>query len=169
MTFDLNTIFVAAFTMLVVYAAVTDVKGLRIANWTSIALVALFAAYVVAGHLRLGTKPLPVLQHLSVALAVLAVGFAVFAFGYMGAGDIKLMTAVALWAGPGEVISFAFLTALTGAGLALLILSSAFCLNSEATPARISRLVPAWMSQGVIPYGVAISAGALMSVPSQLL
>src|SRR5688572_11747864 len=109
--------------MLVVWAAITDVKGLRIANWVSSALVGLFALYVGVGYLDLGTKQLAVLWHVGVALVVLAIGFGIFAFGAMGAGDIKLMSAVALWAGPGLAIPFLVFTSIAGGAMGLIIVT----------------------------------------------
>jgi prepilin peptidase CpaA len=168
MVVDLGSAFAAAFIGLVIYGAITDVKGLKIPNWISIALVLLFAAYLGFG----GRPPLPAFQHVGVALAVLVVGFAAFAGGYMGAGDVKLMAAVALWAGPSKAIALIFFTALAGAGLALLILAGTFYLRwdgSGTAPNSASRLFPRWVRRGIVPYGVAICLGSLVTIPSKFL
>jgi prepilin peptidase CpaA len=90
----------------------------------------------------------------------------------MGAGDAKLMAAVALWAGPSKAIALIFFTALAGAGLALLILAGTFYLRwdgSGTAPNSASRLFPRWVRRGIVPYGVAICLGSLVTIPSNFL
>ena len=64
---QMNMAFAAAFTFLVIYAVISDVTRLRIPNWVSAALIALFVAF-----LAIGGKSLPVAEHLLVAACVLA-------------------------------------------------------------------------------------------------
>ena len=111
---QMNMAFAAAFTFLVIYAVISDVTRLRIPNWVSAALIALFVAF-----LAIGGKSLPVAEHVLVAACVLAGGFALFGLGWMGAGDVKLMAAVALWAGPSKALTFLLVTGIAGAALAL--------------------------------------------------
>ena len=172
MSIDIDLLFAAAFIILVVWAAITDVHGLRIANWISIALVGLFALYVGAGYLDLGTKQLAVVWHVGVALALLFVGFVIFAFGAMGAGDVKLMSAVALWAGPGLAIPFLLFTSIAGGAMGLIIMGGMFYLKWDGSgnaPQTISRVFPSWLRRGVLPYGVAICIGALVTVPGAII
>jgi prepilin peptidase CpaA len=167
MGLDLNSGFVAAFVALVVYGAITDVDRLKIPNWISVSLVLLFTFY-----LAFGKHSLPAFQHIGVATAVLIVGFAAFTLGHLGAGDVKLMAAVALWAGPSKILMLALLTTLSGAALALLILFGMFYLRAESANTIRTwglRLLPRWVRQGITPYGVAICIGALASVPPLLL
>lgn len=167
MTVEINLVLTFLFIVLVVWAAVTDVSSLKIPNWIPIALILVFAIYLFAGR-----NSIPVLQHVAVAVGTLAFGFAIFAGGYMGAGDVKLMTAVSLWAGPAKILPFLFFTALAGAALALVIVTATFYLRwdgSGAAPTAASRLFPRWMRRRVTPYGVAICAGALATVPALVL
>ena len=162
---DLSLIFMAAFTFLIVYAVVSDVTRLVIPNWVSIALVALFAAFLL-----LGSKPLPAIQHALVAAAVLLLAFAAFAAGLMGGGDVKLIAAVALWAGPDKVLAFLLAMSLAGAALGLVIVGGTFYLrwDAAAEPATgLSRLFPRWVRRGLTPYGFAIGVGALATVPGR--
>jgi prepilin peptidase CpaA len=171
MLMDSNLIFATAFVMLVVWAAITDVKGLRIANWISIAIVGLFALYVGFGYFDLGPKPVAMLGHIGVSLTVLLIGFAIFAFGAMGAGDVKLMSAVALWAGPGLAIPFLLFTSIAGGTMGLIVLSGMLYMKWDgggAAPNLVSRLVPCWLRKGIIPFGVAICIGALVTVPGAI-
>ncbi len=95
-------------------------------------------------------------------------GFGAFAAGFMGGGDVKLMTAVALWAGPDKVLPFLLFMSLAGLALALVIVTGTFYLrwneNAEAA-GGISRLFPRWIRRGLTPYGFAIGVGALMTIP----
>ena len=162
-----NTIIAAVFIFLMLYASITDVKTLRIPNWISIATIALFGIFLLVGG-----KTLVIWQHLAVAAVVLVIGFGVYSFGYMGAGDIKLMSAVALWAGPLHVLDFLLFMSLFGAALALIVLGGKRYLlwDKEGwSPSQWSRFFPAWVRRGLLPYGVAISLAALMSIPSVIL
>ncbi len=167
MTLTPNTIIAAAFIFLMLYASITDVKALRIPNWISIATIALFGIFLLVGG-----KTVVIWHHLAVAAIVLVIGFSVYSFGFMGAGDIKLMTAVALWAGPSHVLEFLLFMSLFGAVLALIVLAGRRFLlwDKEGwSPSKLSRFFPDWVRRGLLPYGVAISLGALMSIPSVML
>jgi prepilin peptidase CpaA len=162
---DLSLAFMAAFTFLVVHAVISDVTRLVIPDWVSIALVALFALFLV-----LGDKPLPPVRHALVAAAVLLPAFAAFAAGYMGGGDVKLMTALALWAGPDKVLPFLLVMSIAGAALAAVVVSGTYYLrwNEAAEPASgLSRLFPRWVRRGLTPYGFAIGIGGLAIIPAR--
>jgi prepilin peptidase CpaA len=143
---------VLAFAALLLWAAGEDIHRLTISNWVSLAIVGLYPIYVLS-------SPVPVAWPWSVAVAALtlAVGFFLFAFRMIGGGDVKLLSATALWAGPVIFPSFIFLTAIAGGvvGLAILLLRrwrmSPAAANGTPSPA------PA-----VMPYGVAIAIGGLM-------
>ena len=75
---------------------------------------------------------------------------ALFAAGAMGGGDVKLLTALALWLPPARFAQLLVVMALTGGVLALL------CVMGP-TMKRRSRQQPA----SAVPYGVAIAGGAL--------
>jgi prepilin peptidase CpaA len=91
-------------------------------------------------------------------------GFALFAFGYIGGGDAKLFAAVALWLGFATLLEYILYTALIGGGVALALLS----LRSMPMPA--SFVGQGWAmrlhdSKSGIPYGVALAAAALIVLP----
>lgn len=167
MSLTVNTAIAATFLFLMLYASITDIKALRIPNWISLATIGLFAVFAL-----IGGKNLPILDHLLTAAVVLVVGFGVYSFGYMGAGDIKLMTAIGLWTGSILVFDFLFLMSLFGAALALITLGGKKYLFWDETgwsPSKLSRFFPGWVRRGVIPYGVAIAFGASLSVPTVIL
>ncbi len=165
MSQTLGLLFGASFIGLTVWAAITDVKTLKIPNWIPVSIAVLFVIYLLVGP-----RDLPVLYHVAVALGVLAVSFALFAAGFMGAGDAKMMTAVALWAGPAKIAPFLLGMAVAGVALALLILWARFYApaDDEVPSGWLHKLLPTWISQGVLPYGVAICVGALLTVPDNI-
>jgi prepilin peptidase CpaA len=163
----LNLVFAGGFTFLVVLAVVSDARQLVIPNWISLSLVGAFAAYAML------VEPMPpVLAHIGVALAVFAVGVLLFVVRWFAAGDVKLLAAVALWAGPSASLWLVTLTTLLGALLAIGVLGARWLDNyGEAIgmPSGLRWLLPRWARHGLCPYGVAIGAAALLTVPAQML
>jgi len=79
---------------LLVLAAIFDIWKYIIPNVLSVALIGLFVVVAAA-------SPFPInwWSHLGAAAAFFAVGIALYAFKILGAGDIKLITSVSLFAG----------------------------------------------------------------------
>jgi prepilin peptidase CpaA len=98
-------------------AALTDFRTYTIPNW-------LTGPAIIIG-LGLHTL-LAQLSGLIFSLEGAAVGFGLFiiiyAFGWMGAGDVKLFAAVGSFLGPAQTISAALLVALVGGLLSFVIL-----------------------------------------------
>jgi len=83
------------FATLLGIAAVTDVAWLRIPNWITLSLAALFpVAACAASHPASWW-----LSHLAAGTIVLICGLGLFAWGKIGGGDAKLMGAIGLWSG----------------------------------------------------------------------
>lgn len=158
MTPDLaRTIVPVAFAALVIMAALKDLATFTIPNWISIALALAFAPAALLAGLSLGDIGISV--GLGLAVFVLAAGM--FALGWVGGGDAKLMAAAALWVGLRGLAPFALYTGLAGGALALglLALRSAWLRPMAAAgPAWTRRLATPGESA---PYGVAIAVGAL--------
>ena len=136
-----------AFAILLLWAASEDMRRLIIPNWISIAIAGLYPVHVLTGPVTPDW-----LSAAGLAALVLLVGFALFAARLMGGGDVKLMAAVALWAGPGELPLLLSVTAIAGGVVA------AFLLISRRIRATRIRQEP---GPEVMPYGVAIAAGGL--------
>jgi prepilin peptidase CpaA len=84
--------FAIIFPLLVIYAALSDLFTMTIAN--SISLI-LFGGFV--GCALLAGLPFDqILLHAGAGFGVLALGFAMFAFGWIGGGDAKFAAAIAL-------------------------------------------------------------------------
>jgi len=158
-----NALFLSAFVACLGWAMASDVAALRIPNWVSLALAALFAVFVVF------VKPAaPLGAHIVVALATLTLTFVLFAANCLGAGDAKLLTALALWMGPSLIAPFLALVGILG-GIFVAILfavhslaSRYASLNRYAVFARPS----GWMLARKVPYGVPICIAALAMTPS---
>src|SRR5260370_32647952 len=58
----------------------------------------------------MGLPPTDPLQHVLAGLIVLVIGSGLFAWGKLGGGDVKLLTATSLWVGWGPTLLDLFLT-----------------------------------------------------------
>ena len=148
------TVAQALLALCLILAAAEDAWRYRISNGLSAAIVALFIVVAALQGFRIDW-----LDHLGAALLVFAVGVPMFARGWLGGGDVKLLTAVALWCGLGDLPRLLVLMSLVGGVLviALLLLRRALPATSEAAP-RHSLL----RRNGPIPYGIAIAFAALL-------
>jgi len=156
---------VAAFSFLIVLAALSDLATLRIPNWISIALLVLFFTFAVLEIGRSISLPL----HIIVAVGLFCLGLVPYNFGWFGGGDVKLLAAVALWAGPEGVLPFLFFTTLAGAAFGLLIIIGDRFLGLDGKSnanGRLSAYIPHWLQRKIVPYGLAIGVGALLTIPA---
>ena len=111
-----------------------------------------------------GATMVTMLHHLAVGIAVFALGALLFFLGAFGGGDVKLLAAVAVWAGWPMVTELLLKVVMLGGVLALVLLAfRAISLSAgmAGTPwiARLHR------RDGGIPYGIAIGAGSLLLLP----
>ena len=142
---------------LLCWALWSDTRSFTIPNRISLALVALYPAWVVATWGQ--TDPL---GGLIVGAIFLLVGFALFTTGVLGGGDAKLMAAVGLWLGPPLALQFALLTAIVGGGLALTIFVYA-CARDQVWK-NASWVAVREIGSEPVPYGIAIALGAIASI-----
>jgi len=158
MSSELTKILVLGFFgALVIVAALKDLSSFIIPNWISIALALGFTPAALIVGASLGDIGLSV--GVGVGVFVLAAGM--FALGWIGGGDAKLMASAALWLGLKGLAPFALYTGLAGGALALglVALRSAWIRPFVITgPAWTRRLATPGESA---PYGVAIAVGAL--------
>jgi prepilin peptidase CpaA len=154
----------AAFAALMAAAAVEDFRRLVIANRLVVALCLLWPVQLATGS---ALAPLAVLSTLAGAAAIFAVGALIFSRGMIGGGDVKLLSAAALWAGAEALPSLLILTALFGGLLSLLLLSP---LGPRLRADRGGADAPALgAARPPVPYGAAIAAAALVvTVPPSL-
>lgn len=156
----LHSALMAMYVALMLYGAWTDARTLRIPNTVSLALLAAFMPTAVVAGIGLEAMA----WHLAAGVVLLVAGFTLFAMGYFGGGDAKLMAAAALWVGWNDVLFFTFAVLLVGGVLSLLVVLLRKGLG----------MWPDWLvksAEGLftpnkaVPYGIAITAGALLTLP----
>src|SRR5271165_180357 len=159
MSFPLHLVALAGFAALMTAAAVEDVRRLVIPN-------AIVVGLCVLWPLQLASAPAISLVGTAgaalCAAAVFAAGALLFSRGLMGGGDVKLLAAATLWAGPATTPALLIVTAVLGGLLTLALLSSLALRAVFAPAAGAAKRVP-------VPYGVAIAGAALIvTIPPNL-
>ena len=133
----------AALAIALLYAAWTDLVRREIDNWLNGAIV--IGAPLFWYSLNLGLVGIGI--QLAIALLVFLVLLFLFWIGQMGGGDVKLLTALALWIWPVRFMQLTIVMAI--AGMALTIVLYAW----HRARRRTERVK--------VPYGIAISIGGL--------
>ena len=154
-----------AFALLLLTAGWQDLHSMRIANRLSVAVVAAFVLWALAGIGTGRTSVEGFAATVLCAIAVFGVGAFAFAAGVLGGGDVKLMAAASLFAGPSLLLDFLAVTALAGGALALALLAGVPI--GPALPDRDGTLRTRLRSG--LPYGPAIAAGGLWVVAAQMM
>ena len=127
-------------------AALADIRRFEIPDGWSIAVALLFAAFVAVEW------PVAWWWHLAAGVAMFAVGVLLFARGWLGGGDVKLLAACALWTGFDGLPWLIAGTTLSGAVLAIVALLVRRAVGARAT-------YRAFENGGPLPYAVAILGG----------
>ncbi len=136
-----------AITLLTI--AFTDLRYRKIANWLTGAIALSAPLFWWVCGLSLWPD---IASQLGVALITFAIFAGLFALNMMGGGDVKLLTALALWVPPAAFFKLIVIMALAGG--ALTVLFGAWHIIKR----RKDRLF--------VPYGVAISFAALWVIAS---
>jgi prepilin peptidase CpaA len=159
MTLHPQAIVVTAFGVVMVAAAVEDFRRLVIPNVLPIILCALWPLYFAAAPSLYGA-----LAAIGCAAAVFLVGAILFARGYIGGGDVKLLSAATLWAGPAGTPALLMLTAVLGGALALFLLMPFGMQIAVAARGMLGQPAVATERRLAmpVPYGVAIAGAALI-------
>lgn len=150
----------AALPGILIAAALWDLASYTIPNFLQIALLATFVLFAVG----VGMTPSTIGFHLLAGLLGLAIGFAFFAFGFVGGGDAKLFACAALWFGLRDLVDFALFSAIFG-GLLTLGLLSFRRLPLPEVLGEQKWLLRLHEARGGIPYGAALAAGAFAVLP----
>ncbi len=149
------------YTLLLCIAAAFDTWKFIIPNAITVALIALFVVTALLLPYDMGWRDW--LSHIGAAGAVLAGGAVLFAFNKMGGGDVKLMTAVAFWAGFEHLADLLLYIALAGGAWAIgliIVRRVLFGLMTAASLTKIS-LPRILLSGEPVPYGLAIAPSAI--------
>lgn len=145
------------------FAGAMDLLTMTIPNRVSIVLVAAFA--VAAAMLGIGWWALA--SHIVAGLLMLIVGIGMFARGWLGGGDAKLLAATALWLGFEQLLPYLLLTATVGGVLSIAILFY----RRMMLPLFLARQRWAFnlhAPKSGIPYGIALAAAGLQVFPSTI-
>ena len=150
-----------AFGALLAAAAWQDLRTMRIANLISIAIVGVFVVWAACG-LALGKlAPLDLGLAVLFAIIVFVLGALAFAANAFGGGDVKLLAAASLFAGPAHLADLLLVMAVTGG-----LMGVAIALGARIGPAIAQPVAPgvAGRLRGHLPYGPAIAAGGLWTI-----
>ena len=134
----------AILAVLLLFAAVTDLKARIIANRLNLAIALLAPAWWWVS----GLEPWPDMAiQAALGVVVFAIFAGLFALGWMGGGDVKLLGALALWLPLALLLKMLVVMSLAGGVLTLAVVAVHRFRKLETNPE--------------VPYGVAIAAAAL--------
>jgi len=152
--FSTPMFFRGVFVALIVIAAAADARAYRIPN---LAVLALAAMGVVALLMR---APELIISNLLLAATALLVGYFLYRFTGLGAGDAKLISAIMVWFGAAGATSFLFwLGACAGVLAASLLIARRIWPSSSETTAPWRPL-----EKGApVPFAVAIGPAAIIA------
>jgi len=138
---------------LLIAAAWQDLRTLHIGNKLSTAVATLFVGWagigLIAGAYTLQAFGLSI----ACGAGLFVVGTAAFAGGILGGGDVKLLAAVGLFAGPAWIVDLMLVTALAGGLLGVAVLAGA-PIGPASTRCEVAL-------RRRLPYGPAITIGGL--------
>ena len=143
---------VAILALLLLVAAVVDIRTFTISNRLVVAIAVLAPLFWWAS----GIAPWPdVAWQIAIALLLFAAFAGAFYLGMMGGGDVKLAAALVLWFPPAATLLFLVLMSIAGGVLTLIVMTVHKVRHREGRPE--------------IPYGVAIAFGGLWLVAQRFL
>ena len=142
--------FVSALIVMMVMAAISDIRARIIENKLNLAIALLAIPYWFA----VGLNPWPDMAiQLAWGLGVFAFFCIPFAMGKMGGGDVKFISAIALWFPPGLILQFLIMLSLLGFILTLVMMAREWIKTRKL--------------QTKVPYGVSIALGGLWALAQQ--
>ena len=133
----------------------SDITKYRIPN-----PLIIFMAISALGLLLPTESGAVILRQFGIALLFLIIGFAVFYFKVMGAGDSKLFAALGLWCYPSSIPMFLLIVAFAGLFLALLYAGIHYLKINNKLGFLRNNLYSVDILHVKIPYGVALCIGA---------
>ena len=150
--FPWTDLLTGSLALLLLIAAVIDIRTFTISNRLVIVIALLAPLYWWAGDVPLWPD---IAIRLAISLGVFLVLAGTFYLGMMGGGDVKLAAALALWFSPLTTVKFLVLMSIAGGALTLIVIVTHKIRSREGRPE--------------IPYGVAIAFGGLWLVAQRFL
>jgi prepilin peptidase CpaA len=157
------TVASVALTVLLTLASVSDLRARRVPNALNLTVLGAGMLFQVVSP-RLG-------DGWGSAFAGLAVGFAIwfpmYLFRLIGAGDVKLFAAAAVWIGPRGAVVAAVVTSVSGALLGAVWMvrrrgvSSTMIALIQLIRAPAALQLPSVERLDTVPYALAVSVGIL--------
>ncbi|HEU5481843.1 MAG TPA: prepilin peptidase [Sphingomicrobium sp.] len=151
-SFGFTEVLIGLLALILVIAAIVDVRTYTISNRLNLAVALLAPIYW-------WSVALPLWPDVAIQLAVAAGVFALLAMafwaGVMGGGDVKLAAALALWFSPVSTLKFLVIMSIAGGILTLVVLAIHRLRKRAGKPE--------------IPYGVAIAIGGLAILTQRFL
>jgi len=142
----------------VIYTAVAiqDLRHRRVSDMLCLAIVLLgVARWAALAQLA------PVLWALAAAVTLFCIGIALFAKGWLGGGDVKLISATALLIGGADTPQFLFLMSIIGSALALaLLIHLKFGRFHRVTGVTLADSAEPHSDHTKVPYAVAVAVAA---------
>lgn len=157
----LEALIFVVFPFCMLFAAISDMLSMTIANRVSVLLVVVFALVAPLTGMEWAAYG----WHFAAGAMVLTVTFGLFAMGGMGGGDAKLLAATAVWMGLNiQLVEYLVASTLIGGLLTIAIL-----LYRKSPLAVLTGGNPflrhfADEKTGV-PYGIALGLGGLLTYP----
>jgi prepilin peptidase CpaA len=152
MNFGFTELLLVILAVILVVAAVIDVRTYTISNRLNLAVAILAPLYWWSIALPIWPG---VALHIAVAAGVFLLLSIAFYTGMMGGGDVKLAAALALWFSPIGTLRFLVFMSIAGGLLTLVVVVAHKLRSREGRPE--------------IPYGVAIAIGALVILAQRFL
>ncbi|CAN5408820.1 hypothetical protein BH10PSE15_BH10PSE15_10710 [soil metagenome] len=135
-----------ALALLLVWAGIEDARTREIADWKNIAIAALAPLWWWATGMALWPD---MLLQIGIAAVVFGLFAGVFAFGWMGGGDVKMIGALALWFPLQPLVWMLVVMSIAGGVLTVIMVFDSA--RDRAAPIEV-------------PYGVAIALAALLAL-----
>ena len=142
--FSLQYGLLAALAIALLVAAFTDIRARRIDNWLTGGIAVLAPVFWWASGLAFWPD---IALQLGVAVSAFVILAGLFAMKAMGGGDVKLLTALALWIEPTWFLKLLIMMALIG-GVLTIVVGGWHVMRRQK-------------DKIAIPYGVAISSAGL--------
>ena len=150
------------------WGTISDIRFYILSNKLCLSVIALYPIFLISLYID-GSLPNWEYIGYSIAISLTALFLLIllFARGLIGGGDVKLIPAVLLWAGPAYFLKFLLITTISGGLLSLAFMVIFFIKkrncpqSSENINLSMSKSEELDRQERKIPYGVAISAGGL--------
>jgi prepilin peptidase CpaA len=147
------------FAAVAVAAAVIDLKSYRIPNLLGLSLVVCFFAIALFHWSNINW-----FSHIGAALLTFGGGVVLYSLRQMGAGDVKFLSALALWAGIYSLLPLLVWVSLCGFAAMVVILIARRLAPVFQTSGSGGQGLPRVLVRGEgIPFGIGIGPGAIVA------